>query len=65
MPGDMPINTHIGDCNLVHSQGGPNGENLAKSSGGAFRGTDAMNLWVARIKPLNGEALDGMKPLMH
>lgn len=39
-------NTHIGDCNLVHSQGGPYGENLAKSSGGAFTGTDAVKLWV-------------------
>ncbi|KAM5549827.1 pathogenesis-related protein 1-like [Rosa sericea] len=37
-------NSHIGDCNLVHS-GGPYGENLAKSTGD-LSGTSAVNLWV-------------------
>ncbi|XP_062177188.1 pathogenesis-related protein 1-like [Alnus glutinosa] len=38
-------NTHIGDCNLVHSQGGSYGENLAWSSGD-LSGTAAVNMWV-------------------
>ncbi|PRQ22202.1 hypothetical protein RchiOBHm_Chr6g0247681 [Rosa chinensis] len=37
-------NSHIGDCNMVHS-GGPYGENLAKSTGD-LSGTSAVNLWV-------------------
>jgi pathogenesis-related protein 1 len=38
-------NTHIGDCNLVHSQGGSYGENLAGSPGD-LSGADAVKLWV-------------------
>ncbi|KAK9271785.1 hypothetical protein L1049_002149 [Liquidambar formosana] len=37
-------NQHIGDCNLVHSNG-PYGENLAMSSGD-LTGTDAVKMWV-------------------
>ncbi|KAK9080140.1 hypothetical protein SSX86_001815 [Deinandra increscens subsp. villosa] len=38
-------NERRGDCNLVHSSGGPYGENLAKGSGD-FTGTAAVNSWV-------------------
>ena len=38
-------NTHIGDCNLVHSQGGSYGENLAGSLGD-LSVVDAVKLWV-------------------
>ncbi|KAL6210012.1 hypothetical protein ACLB2K_020950 [Fragaria x ananassa] len=37
-------NTHVGDCQLVHS-GGQYGENLAMSTGD-LSGTDAVNLWI-------------------
>ncbi|XP_050370946.1 pathogenesis-related protein 1-like [Argentina anserina] len=37
-------NSHIGDCNMVHSSG-PYGENLAKSRGD-LSGTAAVKLWV-------------------
>ncbi|KAF5731873.1 pathogenesis-related family protein [Tripterygium wilfordii] len=38
------VNSRLGDCNLVHSNG-PYGENLAKGSG-AFTGAAAVDLWV-------------------
>ncbi|KAK2998894.1 hypothetical protein RJ639_023340 [Escallonia herrerae] len=39
-------NQRIGDCALMHSQGGPYGENLAIGSGD-FTGKAAVDLWVA------------------
>jgi pathogenesis-related protein 1 len=36
---------HIGDCNLVHSQGGSYGENLEGSTGD-LSVVDAVKLWV-------------------
>ncbi|CAN6544259.1 unnamed protein product [Malus baccata var. baccata] len=38
-------NQHVGDCNLVHSDG-PYGENLAMSTGD-MSGTAAVDMWVA------------------
>ncbi|XP_038681004.1 basic form of pathogenesis-related protein 1-like [Tripterygium wilfordii] len=38
------VNSRLGDCNLVHSNG-PYGENLAKGSG-EFTGAAAVDLWV-------------------
>ncbi|CAH1441531.1 unnamed protein product [Lactuca virosa] len=39
-------NQRRGDCQLVHSQNSPYGENLAYGSGYDFTGVDAVNLWV-------------------
>ncbi|KAL9238530.1 hypothetical protein vseg_012936 [Gypsophila vaccaria] len=36
----------INDCALVHSVGGPYGENLAKGSGDFVTGTYAVQMWV-------------------
>ncbi|RZC91833.1 hypothetical protein C5167_021546 [Papaver somniferum] len=38
-------NQRAGDCNLIHSAGGPYGENLAKSTGD-LSVADAVKLWV-------------------
>nr|UKH47132.1 pathogenesis-related protein 1 [Gerbera jamesonii] len=42
-------NQRQGDCQLIHSQNGPYGENLATGSGFEFTGLDAVNLWVSEL----------------
>ena len=59
-------NQRIGDCNLQHS-GGPYGENIAKSTGPAFTGTEAVNLWVAEKSnyDYNSNSCTGGQQCLH
>lgn len=40
------VKTRVRDCNLVHSKGGPYGENIAEGSGDFMTGRAAVDLWV-------------------